>query len=180
MRSVAILSASVSATAFIFSFGVVRSALGAYYALSAIELGALVSLTFLIAAVIIPIVSGFDAKRGLAFLNVILIAAFVGCAITHQKWCGVIFLLLIGLTEPIARVWTLLALNQKLDDSIRATTLSTLAMCAQTPYVIMGAVAGYMFAEGYTAAFCLFMATGSGVAFLCYWILQTKGLANEI
>lgn len=68
-------------------------------------------------------------------------------------------MLLIGLSGDLSTPWVSIVVNDEIESKYRATALSTVALLAKVPYVLLAVIAGTMAEKGTFSYFCLGVGT---------------------
>jgi len=128
--------------------GIVRQSTAAYFGYTGETFG------YLFAAISIPAIyisfkfdklrSRFGDNRLIMFSLVSFTLAFLVSALTNNMLVGALYYLVINSIENITKPLTSTIINEHTDSSHRATTLSTLALFSQIPYIILTMVFAYM------------------------------------
>lgn len=121
--------------------GIVRQSTAAYFGYTGETFG------YLFAAISIPAIyvsfkfdklrSRFGDDRLIMFSLASFTLAFLVSALTNNILIGALYYLVINSIENIAKPLTSTIINEHTDSSHRATTLSTLALFSQIPYIIL-------------------------------------------
>ncbi len=121
--------------------GIVRQSSGAYFGYTGETFGYLIAL-IMIPAVLISykfdvIVGFFREKKLLLFTISLYLVGFVLAYMSNAPLVGGIVFLLLMSSEKLVLPLVSLIINERIDSKHRATTLSTLSLVTQLPYVIL-------------------------------------------
>ena len=121
--------------------GIVRQSTAAYFGYTGETFG------YLFAAISIPAIyvsfkfaklrNRFGDKRLISFSLFAFMLSFLVAATTNNPLIGAIYYLVINSIENVAKPLTSTIINEHTDSKHRATTLSTLALFSQVPYILL-------------------------------------------
>jgi hypothetical protein len=164
---------------FIYSWGVVQPAVAVNFGFGPDAQAFIASAAYLLIAITVRMIPRIRRRTGdfggLTLLNLGLVVALVCMALPLGNGVsfGVIVLLLMHLSGSTSRAWTSIVINENTPSSIRATTLSTVALLVKLPYVLVAVVAGLMIDAGQLGTFVLGMAAVSLMLLVTAHLVRT-------